>query len=219
MVSIYPYSDYRLRQKKCKLIYRVLRHSRSTFVFKEYMDINECLDIYNGLLNKRIVIHLEDETVVNLHFTRNNIKHLLGLHKLLDIPMLQNDGRVVYNILSNGIITDKQIKKSKYFNNISERFLYFCLLPELLHSEIIIDFDSSLCSFNNYETKLKKTKYILYKKIPDTYYVAHLCLSQNINKNKPNSYYPETFFIEHSNKYLSGQALLKVTSVDIIELI
>lgn len=182
------------------------------------MGIYECLKLYNSLLNKIFILNIEGGLRLELMFSKKNFKHLLGLQKLFDVSLLSETAKNVYNLVSDQKITDKHIRESIYFNKIEERLLYFYLIPELLKSKIIVEFNSSFCPFEKYNTKLKNTKYILYKKIPNTYFVAHLTLSEDKNFTHKTTYYPETFFIEHSNTYISGQTLLEVKSVEIIDL-
>lgn len=181
------------------------------------MDILECLRIYDTLLNKIFILHIEDGLRIELTFTKNNFKHLLGLHKLSDVKLLKRKGQVIYNLISDNTITNELISKSIYYDKIEERFLYFYLIPELLQSKIIIEFNSSICPFRKYSTKLN-TDYILYKNMLESNTVAHLTLSQYGSYENTVKCYPETFFVDHSKTYISGQKLLDVLSVEVIDL-
>ncbi len=73
-------------------------------------------------------------------------------------------------------------------------------------NKIIIDFDRNKLSFDSY---LKNTKYILYKRTDDKY--IHLTIG-----NKA-VLYPETFIVENGGTYVSEQIMLDILSIDIIE--
>ena len=174
------------------------------------MGIKECLDVYNKLLNKQYILHLENGIRINIVFSKANLKHLLGLHKLKDIRLIsESSGTQAYKLLQKGIIHDNQVQNSNYYKSIEERFLYFHLIPTLLNSRIIIDFNPNKIP-NSYNSKLKRTKYILYRRVSDTA-IVHLTLS-----SKHSLYYPETFFCEHSNMYITEQNLLNIVRVDVV---
>lgn len=174
------------------------------------MGIKECLAVYNKLLNKQYILHLENGITINVVFSKANLKHLLGLHKLKDIRLIaESSGTQAYKLLQKGIVHDRQIQNSHYYKLIEERLLYFHLIPSLLNSKIIIDFDPNKIP-NTYNSKLKSTKYILYRRVNDTA-IVHLTLSC-----RQSQYYPETFFCEHSNMYISEQNLLNIVKVDIV---
>lgn len=177
------------------------------------MGVSQCFAVYNTLLNKKYVLTLEGNIKIELFFSKKNLKHLLGLHKLTDIELVsKRSGAVVYQLIKNETINDALLQSSIQYNKIAERILYFYLIPILLNSKIIIDFDPQKIP-DAYVSKLKKTDYVLYKYI-DGNTIAHLTLSAAGFQK----YYPETFFVEHSKMYLSDQKLLDVLRVDIIEM-
>lgn len=83
------------------------------------------------------------------------------------------------------------------------------MIPELLKSKIIVNFDASKIP-DDYTSKLTNTKYILYRKI-DGVKVAHLTLSEGTK-----TYFPETFFVEPSNIYLTDQTFYDIKKVEVI---
>lgn len=179
------------------------------------MGVKDCFNIYNQLLNKKYILHIEDDLKLELTFSKDNLKHLLGLHKLSDVTFTNNEALVVYNLIKKGIINDSILRKSIKFPLIEERILYFHIIPILLQSKIIIDFDPSKIPDKTYTSKLQKTKYILYNHLENGF-VAHLTLAERAcNTSK---YYPETFFIEHSNMYISDQELKDIIKIEIVSL-
>ena len=207
-----------LDKKNANLTIRCFGIVEAPLPFEEHMDIYECFELFNSLINKKFVLHIEDGSVLEFSFTKANLKHFLGLQKLSDIKLLERKPQVIYNLIADKTITNKLISKSIYYNKIEDRLLYFYLIPKLLQSKIIIEFDSSLCSFRDaYSTKLENTDYILYKNMLEIDVVAHLTLSI-INTTKERTLcYPETFFVEHSKRYISGQKLLNILSVEVID--
>jgi len=169
--------------------------------------LEECADVYGNLLHKYFILTLEDGTTITLIFNKSAFPHLLGLHKLADLPQIKNiSAAMIYkNILYNRI-TNKDIGKSKHIDKIADRLKYFNSIPELLNSKIIIDYNDELVA----NSKLNKTKYILFKRTPPDGYI-HLSLGSNGNK-----IYPETFFYEGSKRYINEQILLDIVDVQII---
>ncbi len=173
----------------------------------------DCANIFNDLLKKKYILYLEDGSMVELTFSKDNFKHLLGLHKLVDITQIaSNSSTKILKQISKNIITDKTLKSSTAYNEIEERLLYFHLLPTLLSSKIIVDFDPTKTPIPS-GSKLRKAEYILYNKI-DNIKVAHLFLGKD---RANNLYYPLTFFVEHSNTYLTEQNYLDVIKVEIVD--
>lgn len=168
--------------------------------------ILECASLYESLLYKEFILTLENGTVINIIFEKRNFYHLLGLHKLYDIDVLKGNKIQIYNKIFNEIITDKHIKKSSFYNKIENRVKYFDIVPELLNSKIIIDFDPMLLG----NTELKNTKYILYRKHQFGY--SHLTIG-----NKNGKLYPETFIVENSKRYINGQTLLDIIHVKVVD--
>lgn len=179
------------------------------------MGVKDCFNIYNELLNKKYILHIEDDLQLELTFSKDNLKHLLGLHKLRDVSFTNNEALVVYKLIKNGIINDSILRKSSDYSRIEERIIYFHIIPVLLHSKIIIDFDPSKIPDKTYTSKLKNTKYILCNRLENGF-VVHLTLAER--EYNTFRYYPETFFIEHSNMYISDQELKNITKIEIISL-
>lgn len=193
-----------------------LRVTEVLLLFRRmFMGIKDCFNIYNTLLNKKYVLHIEGNMQLEITFSKHNLKHLLGLQKLKDINIVtENKAPVVYNLIKKNIVNDKLICGSQYYSKIEERILYFYLIPTILQSKIIVDFDPSKIP-DSYKSKLQETDYILYHRIDSTTN-AHLTLSEK--DEQKHKCYPETFFVEHSQMYLTGQDFKDILNVEIIEL-
>ena len=91
-------------------------------------NIQKACENYKSLLNKEyyFVLGRKNKTVnIKLKFTKYEFYHLTGLHKLIDIELLngQNSKKVFDNIL-NGIITQDLCQKSKNYNQVDERISF-----------------------------------------------------------------------------------------------
>ena len=174
-------------------------------------NILECAKLYEKLINKDYVFTVENDIKFTIHFTAENFYHLLGLEKLTDVVQLKNKqpARVYKQILSE-TIKSGTIQKSNLYHLIENRIKNFEHIKDFLHYEksnkIIIDFNARKLPF---KTKLHNTKFMLYKHIDTTY--LHLTIG---NKR---ILYPETFIVEYGSQYISGQKMLDILSIDVIE--
>ena len=188
---------------------------RSAYAFEvcNMKDVQECAALFSKLLKKDFIFTLEGDIRFKLFFTENNFIHLLGLHKLKDISELNtksNSAAKIYkNILSGKLSVDK-IQKSAFYSLIEKRIENFQEINNMLDEgkcKIIIDFDKRLIPY----TDLKNTKYILYRHKNGGY--VHFTMG-----DKGKGIYPETFFFENSKRYVTGQTLLDVKSIEVISL-
>lgn len=170
------------------------------------MDIvQQCAEIYKGLSQSIVKVTLENDIVLEITFDIKSFKHLMGLHKLTDIRGITDmPPSKIFRESLNGGISQKVIKSQRY-HLIENRVTYFPLVTALLTSRVIIDFDASLVAGG---TELTNTDYMFYKQLPAG--VVHLTITEGFK-----GYYPESFFFDASKKYISGQTLLDIVSVEI----
>jgi len=174
--------------------------------FDDFLKIVGCkmqYEFFNGFL-------------LEFQFKKTNFPHMLGLHKLKDIDIIQNylgkygfANQIIAKI-RKGTLTEYDIKSSKYFTTIYKRYEEFTLenLFSLSYSDVIIDFDVTKLS----KSKLKNTKFILFEKNKNLEN-RHLCIAGNEIKG----FYPETFFFEPSDYYIKNQKIEKVKKFKIIK--
>lgn len=184
------------------------------------LKVTECINIYEKLMEFKYAYTLEDGTVISFQFMDAQFHHLIGLHKLTDIPQLQKEkGRrstsLIYKNLKdtpkNVIDYERIISNSAFYSLIKDRVAYFNLIPDLLSNcKVVVDFDYR--KIVDFETELKGTDYILYKRLSDGK-ILHLTL--RIAEN--NMIVPETFFMYDGKVYLENQDLLEVVSFQKIE--
>lgn len=144
-------------------------------------------------------------------YKEENFIHLLGLHKLLDIQIIQlfndktnrkvNTPYIISRIKKNKF-TDSMVKSSVFYHDIKSRYENFSYetLSTLTYTDAIIDFNPTLI-----QSKIK-SKFLLFEEKPKNEYF-HLGVAEDLGtKNK----YIETFFHEKTDMYLRGQKIVKV---------
>ena len=120
--------------------------------------MDELLKKYNeyiSLKNCRVEYQLENGETIDFKYREENFIHLLGLHKLTDIQLIQmfNDRsnkkvrvRYVISRIKKGKFTDAMVKKSVFYSYIQERYENFSYenLTSLSYTDAIINFDPSM---------------------------------------------------------------------------
>lgn len=92
------------------------------------------------LSGKRFELTVErknEQRKIELLFLPRHFHHLMGWHKLKDIPRLRKATESVYREILSKKITDADIQKSVYFDQIRERLIYHEELLRLLHVESV----------------------------------------------------------------------------------
>ena len=158
----------------------------------------------------------EDGFILEFSFIKNSFPHMIGLHKLIDIPLLykfstkQENANYIISKIKNGKLTESDIKSSIFFPKIENRYnnFYSENLFSLSYTDVIIDFDIKKLQ----KSKLKNTKFILFEKDKTKGY-RQLCVA----KSKTSLYYPETFFYEPSDYYIQNQTIQKIKKIQMIK--
>jgi hypothetical protein len=171
--------------------------------------LNIILD-YEKLVNTQVKIHLDNNEIINFKFKINNLPHLLGLNKLVDIPKLLDyhnekvSAKDIYIGIKDGDIDTEEFKKSKYYEEVfKSKIAHFnsTRIMNLLNSPSIIKFNPS--KIKNFDTKLEKVDYLFYEIIRNennTYSHFGIGFSNSSFKNHPN-----TFFVRDNNDYIYKQ--------------
>ena len=126
---------------------------------------------------------------LHIAFGAENFKHLLGLHKLEDLRISKLSSNNGYMEILNGRTTFQDIKRSKYFNQISDRLENFSEIKTILSSKELM-----VKSLHG-EFNFIKADFMLTQK-NDKYGYAHLFLKGT------DFTMPVTFIIHHDNSYL-----------------
>lgn len=159
----------------------------------------------------------ENDLVISFKFKQTDFPHLLGLHKLIDIPVIRqfNDKKnlvvgakyINSKIKRQELLTESIIKKSIYFPDIEIRFNNFSKenILTMSYTDVIIDFNASLIRSN------LKAQYILFEEKEKGY--NHLCVAEDGSGKK----YVESFFYNSTDLYVRNQKTLKVKCIRIYD--
>lgn len=177
------------------------------------MSANALLDKYNEYLTVvgySFEYEFDDGSVLAYTLKKKNFPHLIGLHKLYDIPIIAdfNDPSkttisanfILSRIKKGRFLTDATVRASSNFPSIQDRYDNFSRdnLLTLTYTDAIVDFNSQLIG------STLKSKYILYESKNQGY--DHLGIAFDTN----NRSYVETFFYNATDLYMRNQKILKV---------
>lgn len=172
--------------------------------------IYNTVSVYERLSKQRYKITIENGIQFVLTFDKSRYHHLVGFHYLTDlvgIAVPPYGKERFYRRLKNRKITEEEIAKSELFGNIAERVEFFEYIEEIVSAsdcKIIVEFDKKKASSDI------EAKFYLYKregdplrKEPATYYALFIGYDAI-----ENTYYPATYVVEHSKKYIHDQTML-----------
>lgn len=181
----------------------------------------------NGLLEKLncfrkvtefcFVYFFENNDKICFKFKLTDFPHIIGLHKLIDIPIVRkfNDKGnrkvsakfILSRIKKEDILTEETIMKSKYFSEIQNRYEAFTIsnLMSIIYADKAILFNP--LTIGSY----LHAQYILFEKKGTGYY--HLCIAKDSNGTP----YIESFFCESTDMYLRKQELVLINKVEIYD--
>ena len=165
--------------------------------YQDYMRLNGCTASYV----------LKNGISISVPFLEENFLHLLGMHKLVDIQIVQfwldhNNRTVklrdVIRAIKNESLTDSMVRSSVHFPNMADRYENFSYdsLTTLSYTDAIIDFDSMLAHSQI------KSAYLLFEQKGSGY--NHLGIAVDPVSG---TRYVETFFYEATDQYLKGQTI------------
>ena len=176
--------------------------------YNDYMRLNHCKAEYV----------LDNGESLFIAYREENFAHLIGLHKLKDLQLIQfwldkNNKSVkldtIIKRIKNETFTDSTIKSSVFYSQIQERYEKFSYdnLTTLNYTDVIINFNPSII-----KSKIK-SDYILFEEQRNKGY-NHLCIAED--KEKGNRYI-ETFFYEPTDKYLREQKIVGIKKVRLLD--
>ena len=178
----------------------------------------EKLNDYQRLIGCKLVYTLQNGQIIEVCFKEDNFLHLLGLHKLKDIRVIQQwlnrsnhkvNNKDVIRFIKSGILTDTMIKKSIFYKDIKDRYDSFSYesLSTLTYTDVIINFNPKLVN-----SKLL-SDYILFEKDANNEY-NHMAIAYD---NVTSKRYLESFFHEPNNKYIVGQIIVKIIKYQLFD--
>lgn len=183
--------------------------------------MDKLLEKYNDYLrleNCKAIYSLANDSSIEVIYKRENFPHLLGLHKLKDLQLIQfgldksNKSVKLNTVLSrirNSTFTDSMVKASTFFPLIQERYDSFSydILTTLSYTDAIINFNPLLI-----KSKLK-SKYILFEEKNINEY-NHLGIAFD---SQTGQHYIETFFHQSTNMYLVNQTTVKIKNFSLYD--
>lgn len=175
-------------------------------LFHKYKD-------YIRLKNCRVEYLLSNGIIIDFKYKEENFIHLLGLHKLTDIQLIQlfndkNNKKVqtkyIISRIKKGKFTDSMVKASVFYPEIESRYENFSYntLTTLTYTDAVINFNPTVIN-----SKIK-SDYLLFEQKPNNEY-NHLGIAEDPNTRNR---YIETFFHQSSDMYIQGQTVEKVKS-------
>ena len=176
--------------------------------------MNDLLQKYNDYLRLKgckAEYEFSDGTKLEVLYKEENFAHLLGLHKLKDIQLIQfwldtsNKTvklQTVIKRIKNETFTDEMVKNSYFYPLIKSRYENFSYdnLTTLNYTDAVINFNPMLIN-----SKIK-SDYILFEERPKNEY-NHMGIALD---TKSGTRYIETFFHQSTDMYVSGQEVVKV---------
>lgn len=190
------------------IVHRGVAMNKLLEKFNEYKDIS----------NYRIKYTLENGDVIDFKLKQTDFPHLIGLHKLVDIPIIGQFNDVsnttvsakflISKIKKESQLTEETIKNSVYFSNIEQRYRNFSKenLLTLTYTDAIVDFNPALIG-----SKLRGD-YILFENRKSQGY-NYLSVAKDAQQKR----YAESFFYNSADIYMRNQNIAKVYKVEIYD--
>ena len=171
--------------------------------YKDYIRLKNCKAEY--LLSNGVIIEVA--------YKEEFFIHLLGLHKLTDIQLIQlfndkNNKKVqtkyIISRIKKGIFNDAMVRASVFYSDIADRYENFSYesLTTLTYTDAVINFNP------NRIQSILKSDYLLFEEKGNGVY-NHLGIALDSFTGER---YIETFFRETSDMYIAGQRVVKVKS-------
>jgi len=175
--------------------------------YQEYMKLCGCVASYE----------LKNGTILQVPFLEENFPHLIGLHKLTDIQLIQfwldkNNKTIklpdITKAIKNEVLTESMLKKSNHFTSIASRYEYFSYnnLTTLSYSDAVINFEPTKAHSQI------KSDYLLFEQKENGF--NHLGIANDKIKGRR---YIETFFHETSDQYIKGQTIEPIVKFTITD--
>ena len=144
------------------------------------------------------------EEQIEIRFFPESFYHLVGLHKLKDIPQVQRSARKVFQEILSGKITSNDIVRSQYFTEMEDRLQH--------HEEIFNIFSIRSIFFKALHKRFKgvTADCVICGEIPDSKLYSFLFFIHS----RESFLNPVSFFTRNENKeYTKDGVRWKVVSV------
>ena len=175
---------------------------------------------YKQIANYRVEYELDNGISLSVKLELSAFPHLIGLHKLTDMPIIRrfNDPNdkvvsakyITQKIKQQKILTDSSVRASQKFCDIEDRYNNFSKenLLSLSYTEAIVNFNP--CKIGS----TLKSDFVLFERKDSGY--NHLCIATAV----PFVYsdcYLESFFYRPNDMYIANQTIVKVREVRIYD--
>lgn len=173
---------------------------------------------YKEISNYRIKYTLSNGDVIDFKLKQTDFPHLIGLHKLVDIPIIGQFNDIsnvtvsakflISKIKKESQLTESIIKNSVYFPDIEQRYNNFSKenLLTLTYTDAIVNFNSLLIG-----SRLRGD-YILFENQKSQGY-NYLSIAKDAQQKR----YAESFFYNPTDLYIRNQNIVKVSKVEIYD--
>lgn len=160
------------------------------------------------LVNRRFEIVIKrkhEERVLEVLFLPMHFYHLIGLHKLSDLPFLKRNVTNIYKEILSKKITYSDIEKSDYINEIYNRLVY--------HEEMLNILNADSLFFRALHGRFKgiSADCVLTKSIDDSNY-TFLFFKQSQDVYIPCSFFTRSDQIEYTKEGTRWQ-ILSITEI------
>ena len=191
------------------------------FIVHRSAVMNNLLQKYNeykDITYFRIKYSLANGDVIDFKLKQTDFPHLIGLHKLIDIPIIGQFNDIsnttvsakflISKIKKESQLTEKIIKNSVYFPSIEKRYENFSKenILTLTYTDAIVNFNASLIG-----SKLLGD-YILFENRQSQGY-NYLSVAKDAKQKR----YAESFFYNPTDIYIRNQTIEKVIKVEIYD--
>lgn len=191
------------------------------FIVHRSAVMNNLLQKYNeykDITNFRIKYSLANGDVIDFKLKQTDFPHLIGLHKLIDIPIIGQFNDIsnttvsakflISKIKKESQLTEKIIKNSVYFPSIEKRYENFSKenILTLTYTDAIVNFNASLIGSKLFGD------YILFENRQSQGY-NYLSLAKDAKQKR----YAESFFYNPTDIYIRNQTIEKVIKVEIYD--
>ena len=180
-------------------------------------DLLDKLNEYKSIVNYHLFYILENGQRLAFKWKQTDFPHLIGLHKLIDIPIIRQFNDVnnrtvsakylLSKIRKQSFLTETDVKNSIYYPSISDRYQNFNKdnLLTVSYTDAVVNFNAALIG----STLL--SDYILFEYRDFGY--NHLCIAKGSNGNR----YAESFFHNSRDLYIRGQHIVKIKKIEIYD--
>lgn len=162
--------------------------------------LQECAKAFERLFDTKyhiIIGRKGKSTELMIEFNPMDFHHLMGLGKLKDLRLSRQNREQVFSEILKGMISDATINRSRYAEQVQNRFL------PLSHIEQIFDENNRIFHYSKKQNSFSSIQadYLL-----TTQYIGNDIYVFISQKEQTTSYFCRSFFPKENKDYTLGQA-------------